>query len=874
MSILTPDQRLRVFVSSTLHELAEERRAVRSAITALHLTPVMFELGARPHPPRELYRAYLEQSHLFVGLYWERYGWVAPDEAVSGLEDEYRLSGDRPKLIYVKTPAPDRDGRLQTLLDHIRDDDTASYKPFRTAKELRRLLCDDLALLLTERFTAARSAPTPAADAATVPPASPLPVPPTPLVGRARELADLSASLARPEVRLVTLLGPGGVGKSRLALELGRRLEGSDRGSVHFVALAPIRDPALVVAEIAKGVGASEGGDGTLLEALKGRLRTQKSLLILDNFEQVEDAAPVVGELLGAAPDLKVLVTSRSALHLAAEHLFEVLPLEPPGAGRSPLALIGESPAVQLFVERAQAVKPSFTLSLDNALAVAEICGRLDGLPLAIELAAARTPLLTPQALLGRLDKRFALLTGGVRDLPDRQRTLRSTIDWSFDLLGDEEKRLFAALSVFAGGFTLDAAEAVCGEACTDLLGTLASLIDKSLVKAGDAEGEGRFGMLETVREYAVEKLEAGGKAEAVRSAHAAFFTEFALFADVQLKGGDQRFWAGQLEREHDNIRTALAFTLGRDAAAALELSSALLRFWWIRSYLTEGRRWLKDVFSALGEVPTTAALAKAYNGAGILARMQGDYATSSDFDVRSLEAYRALGDPNGVANALNNIGVDAMERRDFPKARALMEEVLALHRNRGDEAALAVPLANLGLIALHERDYISARDLLTDSLGRFRAQGDGWSAAGTVMNLGSAALKLGDLDAARGYFSQSLELAVALGDKEIVATTLTSFGFLAAALGRDLLAARLWGAAAALSASIGHQLPPSSTFGDDEAAIHRVKSRLGDDGYALAYREGQEMGLDPAIALALQEGQATYDTESTLPTDARSESI
>ena len=456
--IRTPDQRLRVFVSSTLQELAAERQAVRDAVTRLRLVPVMFELGARPHPPRQVYRSYLAQSQVFVGVYWQSYGWVAPGEQVSGLEDEYLLSAGLPRLIYVKSPAPERESRLAEMLTRIRDDGDVSYQHFSAAAELQRLVENDLAVLLSERFEMAPSGDGAAGGASL---AGALPVPATPLVGRDDDAAAVGDLVRAEGVRLVTLTGPGGVGKSRLAVEVAQRLGPGFQDGVRFVELGSVRAAELVTAAIAAALGLNTSG-GALITDLKSYLRARRLVLVLDNFEQVMGAAPLVAELLGAAPGVVALVTSRMVLRLSGEHEFPVptLPVPPIGAGGD-AAEVQRCASVRLFVQRAQAASAGFELTSGNAGAVAEICRRLDGLPLAIELAAARVRLLPPQALLARLDDRMGLLTGGARDLPERQQTLRSTLDWSFDLLSGGEQALFARLGVFAGTFDLPAAEAV-----------------------------------------------------------------------------------------------------------------------------------------------------------------------------------------------------------------------------------------------------------------------------------------------------------------------------------------------------------------------------------------------------------------------------
>ena len=535
--IRTPDQRVRVFVSSTLGELAAERQAVRDAVTRLRLVPVMFELGARPHPPRSVYRAYLEQSQVFVGIYWQSYGWVAPGEQISGLEDEYRLSAGLPRLIYVKRPAPDREPRLTELLDRIRDEGGVSYQHFSDPAGLQQLVENDLAVLLSERFEMTRRGQAAAGGARL---AGALPVPAAPLLGRDREAAAIEDLVAREGVRLVTLTGPGGVGKSRLMVEAARRLGPGFAGGVGFVELAAVSAADLVAAAIAAGLGLSTSA-GQLSTDLESYLRPRRLLLALDNFEQVIGAAPLLAGLLAAAPDLVVLVTSRAVLRLSGEHEFPVPPLPVPPADAAPdPGQLCRYASVDLFAERAHAADPGFELTGGNAGAVAEICRRLDGLPLAIELAAARVRLLPPQELLSRLGQRFSLLTGGARDLPERQQTLRNTLDWSFGLLPAGEQALFARLGVFAGSFSLPAAEAIgagppaegqAGEP-GPVMDTLGALVDSSLVRPQTRSGEPRFSLLETIREYALERLRGSGDWEQAHDPHAAYFLALAGPAD------------------------------------------------------------------------------------------------------------------------------------------------------------------------------------------------------------------------------------------------------------------------------------------------------------------------------------------------------
>ena len=423
--IRTPDRRLRVFVSSTLGELARERGAVSRAISALRLTPVMFETGARPYPPAEVYRAYLAQADVFIGVYWQRYGQLVPGANVSGLEEEFDLSGGLPRLLYVKTPAPDREPGLAGLLTRIEAEASASYRYFRTPAELGRLVRDDLAMLLSERFAALGGRAVPSAPAGARGP-RPLPVSVTSLLGREQAIDEVAGLVARPGVRLVTLTGPGGVGKTRLAVAAAQRLAGRFGAGTVFVPLEAVSDPGRVLAAIGRAAGADLAGAGVPVEALAETFGDGAWLLILDNLEQVVQAAPGLGELLARCPRLAILATSRTVLGLRGEREYPVPPLPlPADAAAVPPADLEASPAVALFVDRARAVRPGFAVTEGNAAAVAEICRRLEGLPLAIELAAARSRLLDPATLLDRLARSLDALGTGAVDLPERQRTLR-----------------------------------------------------------------------------------------------------------------------------------------------------------------------------------------------------------------------------------------------------------------------------------------------------------------------------------------------------------------------------------------------------------------------------------------------------------------
>jgi predicted ATPase len=581
---------LRVFVSSTLDELADERQAVREAVESMRMTPVMFELGARPHPPRSLYRAYLEQSDVFVGLYWERYGWVAPGELVSGLEDEYTLAGNRPKLVYIKSPAPKREARLRQLMARIKSDDEVSYRRFATAGELRSFVADDLAVLLTERFAGSGDgADTPARTRAI----GRIPHPLTRLIGREADVTRILGLLDDPENRFLTIFGTGGVGKTRIALEVAERVSDQDPDRVVYVDLSAVTEPSLVISSIAAALGEQERTGASLSARLTEARNAKPLLIVLDNAEQVVGAGPELADLLAGAAGVQLMVTSRRLLNIRGEHVHEVEPLPVPAEDGGE-KVEEPTPAVELFLERAAASRPDFRPTDDDLSAIGELTRRLDGLPLAIELASAWVRVMSPRAIVDRMGERpLELLRTGSSDMPDRQRTLRDTISWSYSLLSTDAQTLFALLSVFVGTVDLDAIEHVANpDGRLPTLDLLGSLVDSSLVRpAGDA-AEPQFGMLETIREFAAEQLEAGGAAEETSRRHEAYYLELAERGSMAQGTVDPTDW---LER-FDNFRAVLRRAVLRgDATVGLRMGRALAGFWHRRGWYSEGRDWMKD---------------------------------------------------------------------------------------------------------------------------------------------------------------------------------------------------------------------------------------------------------------------------------------
>jgi predicted ATPase len=818
-----------------MQELAPERQAVREAIESLHLTPVMFELGARPYPPRALYRAYLEQSDVFVGLYWESYGWVAPAEAVSGLEDEYRLSGDRPKLIYIKTPAPNRQPRLTELIARIQGADV-SYRPFGSADELRTLVADDLAVLLTERFAAS-------VEAAVEPrsrPIAPLPRPTTRLIGRDTDVAQVLDLLVDSDVRMVSIVGPGGIGKSRLAVAVAEGAKQRYPDGVVYVELASLREPSLVLPTIAKTLGIEEPGTSADV-LLRDQLAEARMLIVLDNMEQLAAAAGDLSNLLGSTESVQVLVTSRRILGIRAERVYALEPLAVP-------ADTAVTAAVELFLDRAKSIRPSYQPSAEDLATFAELSRRLDGLPLAIELAAAWLRMLSPQALLQQVGQQpLEFLREGAVDLPARQRTLRDTIAWSHSLLSAECKVLFARLAVFSGSADLEAIEQVTNsEGRLDILELIAELVDQSLVQASGEAAEPRFGMLELIREFAGEQLNASGTADDYRARHQTYYLELAERGNAGLGTASQVEWLDRLGRENDNFRAVLRRALRReDATSSLRMGRALASYWYIGGTGREGRAWMEQV-AGLPNAPRNEATVA--------------------WTIAAIEAF-LLGDFEPIETGLDDALPVAAEGEDR-RIMALAQLLQAIARGTGSDdgqwrdpvteasrrlEAEGEPLAvSFGLVAgavlarIHGR-MDEARRLAQQAHDISTRMGDSYVRVYASTQLARAALGLGDVVAARSSAVEALLVARRLRNPSQMGYALELWATAELRDGRVERAGQLYALAERGTRLVSDWVWPT------DAEEHRqldgeLRAALG-DRYEQAITQARTIDLDRAVA-------------------------
>jgi predicted ATPase/class 3 adenylate cyclase len=1027
--ILTPDQRVRVFISSTLEELAEERAAVRRAIQRLHLVPVWYESGARPHPPRSMYRAYLKQSQVFVGIYWQRYGWVAPGMEISGLEDEYRLAAGKPMLLYLKRPAPDQEPRLAAMLDSIRAAGTMSYRTFATPRELERLLADDLAVLLSESFAGAavntealpagtvtflltdiegstwlwETAPDPmevaleqhnrlvtgvieehsgmvvtsrgegdsffavfasavsaveAAGAcqlrlkaeawpagaalrvrmglhtgeahvhegdyvdhapinrcarvkaaahggqvlvtkttrdlvegrlgggfglkrlgefrlrdlsqpeliyqlthadlpADFPPIHtraergprPLPTGTTSLVGREQAIGELAGLLARPGVRLVTLTGPGGVGKTRLAVAVGERLADRFGAGTAFVPLAAVTQPGLVLAGVARAVGAELAGTGSPLETLAERLGDEAWLLILDNLEQVIGAARDLGELLARCPGVTILATSRTVLGLRAEQEYPVPPLPLPAPATAPVAELAASPAVALFADRARAVRPGFIITPGNAAAVAEICRRLEGLPLAIELAAARTRLLDPGTLLRRLTASFDALGTGAVDLPERQQTLRATVEWSVGLLDDAERSLLETMAVFVDGWTIEAAAQVAGLDEDRALEMSESLAQHSLIFLDSSEPGPRSRMLETIRAFVAERLAGRPDAAEIGRRHAGYYRALAERADRPLRSAGHSGLLDRLQAEAGNLAAAVRWYLGKDPAPLPHLFRVLWSFWFLREHMAEARGWVDQLLPTAGSLGPQARAELMWTAA-VTANEVGDDAAALAARRHLEPLLETIDDPFLRAVGLLAMAWTSPITGDYAGARREASASLAQLRGQDEPFWTAQASADLGAVETAVGRYDDALRHLREMRDLAERFDYPWLAAWSQVLMGAAAIAQGRLDQARGLLDEALDQGLAANITSSVTLGLIAFARLALADGDPGRAALLAAAAEGLRQRAGLQAWPVLRRGEAEL-VAQIREALGADRFGQLSAAGARLTQQEAVAAA-----------------------
>lgn len=902
-AIKTPDQRVRVFISSTMNELANERKAASEAIEKLKLTPVLFELGARPHPPKDLYRAYLEQSHIFVGIYWNNYGWIAPGMTISGLEDEYRLSSGKPQLIYVKNPAPQREERLKKLLAEIENSGTVCYRVFSTPAELADLLQNDLALLLSERF----EIPIPQQTIAT---ASPLPIMRSSLIGRQRELAELKEMILSPEIFQITITGMGGTGKTRIAIELGHRLKSDFKNGVYYVSLASLTDAQLIAGTIAHSLGLFDNGSQPIRQTLLDYLRDKHVLLLLDNFEQIIEGSTLVAEIIECCPSMKIIVTSRMPLNIRAEHVYPLQPLESPQTHKcNTVEEMMKFDSVQLFVQRAKQVNPLLQLNKENIDAICQICHKLDGLPLAIELAALRTKFFSPAALLSRMSKVLDLLSHGPKDLPARQQALRSTIEWSYNLLDDECKTFFKRLAIFSDGWTMEAAHSVvnCEVFQTDVMDATEKLVDLGLLRIFShyneeySTVEPRFTMLQTVQEYAYEMLELSGDFREMKKRHALYFVQLCEQAEPYFWTAVPDHWFNRLQRDHANLSQTVQSLLELGMLnEAWQFFGAVGHFWDARGWSTEAKKWQEAIGISAAKADEVLQsktvepkyVARALNTVGTMYFSATEFNKAIEVLQRSIAIQRSLNDKRGIATAgiflgtsmftvgdmrANDIFNEAIQNsreanftfgtvlahsfltevytrmnriKDAHESIAIAESSCDISNGKGWQ--LALTMLQKGNIAMVTNDLTTAEDAYRRSLSAFTTcfkTIKGWAYIG----LGMCYLRKDEFESARTEYINGINSGRETGEKGIVASGILGVAGVYAATGDYKTAAKIIGGVENLYYIIGNAHWSGERILHD-TVLTNVTQNLTESELTKAKQEGKNLTMEELLELVMRE--------------------
>ncbi|HET8872265.1 MAG TPA: AAA family ATPase, partial [Gaiellaceae bacterium] len=795
------------------------------------------------------------QSDIFIGLYWESYGWVAPEMSVSGLEDEFDLSGSLPRLLYVKAPAPEREPRLADLLSRMENE--ASYRRFRTATELGRLVRDDLATLLSERFSPAPSPPRASGGRAGLPGIT------TPLIGREDAIDEVAGLFGREDIRLVTLTGPGGVGKTRLAVAVGERMRHHFTSGVAFARLAPVTEPEEVLARLGRAVGAEVAGTDAPLDALAEHLGDGRWLLILDNLEQVVDVARDLYELLARCPGVAILATSRFVLRMVSETEYPVDPLPlPPDPGAVSLDELASSPAVALFLDRARAVRRDFALTESNAQDVCEICRRLEGLPLAIELAAARLRLLEPGAVLRRLNGSLDALASGAVDMPERQHTLRATVEWSVGLLDADERSLLEIAAVFVDGWTVEAAAHVAELDEDRALELNDALAGHSLISLDMTDRGPRPRMLETIRVFVAERMAARPDLTQIQSRHADYYRSLAERADRPIRSFGQNEWLERLKADAANLRAAASWYLANEPDRLPHLFRvltpvrALWPNWGVRYELIgEGRSWMERLLPTADSLDTQAA-AELLSSAEVIALEASDEAMARATRDRLTPLLDQLDDPYLVAvcGLVNSWTSSLVAEFD----RGVREAGASLERLRGQDEPLWTGLAlmSLGGLEAYAGRYDDAEGHLTEARDLATRFDNDWLAAASRVRLGMMALGRGSLDEARGPLDEALDISVATDNVYNVILCLAAFAQLALVDGDAERAALLAGAAGGLRRREG--LEVFTTLTGEAWIVDLIRQALAADSFDRAFAAGSRLNLREAVAVAGERRNAT----------------